>query len=67
MARLTNEEIRKMSLEDADIYTDLHPAETWRFAKAHGKSAIKLSKKSVAHGFKTQKLFADPEQITDPA
>ena len=40
MARLTNEEIRNMSLNEADAYTDLHPAEAWRFAKAHGKSAI---------------------------
>ena len=26
MARLTNEEIRRMSLDEADAYTDAHPA-----------------------------------------
>ena len=61
MARLTNTEIRNMSLNQADIYTDLHPAEAWRFAKAHGQSAIELTKKAVSHGFKTEKLFAEPE------
>lgn len=29
MARLTNEEIRRMSLDEADAYTDAHPAEAW--------------------------------------
>lgn len=61
MARLTNEEIRNMSLNEADVYTDLHPAEAWRFAKAHGRSAIKQTKKAASHGFKTEKLFAEPE------
>lgn len=60
MARLTNAEIRKMSLDEADVYTDLHPAEAWRFAKAHGKSAIRQTKKAAAHGFKTEVLFATP-------
>lgn len=27
MARLSNEEIRRMSLDEADAYTDAHPAE----------------------------------------
>lgn len=36
MARLTNEQIRDMSINEADAYTDAHPAEAWRFAKAHG-------------------------------
>ena len=30
-----------MTLRQADTYTDLHPAEAWRFAKAHGRSTIK--------------------------
>lgn len=40
MARLTNEQIRNMSINEADVYTDAHPAEAWRFAKAHGATAI---------------------------
>lgn len=61
MARLTNEEIRNMTLRQADAYTDLHPAEAWRFAKAHGRSAIKQTKKAAKHGFKTGTLFAESE------
>lgn len=30
-----------MSINEADAYTDEHPAEAWRFAKAHGRSTIK--------------------------
>ena len=41
MARLTNQEIRNMSINEADAYTDAHPAEAWRFAKAHGAAAIR--------------------------
>ena len=61
MARLTNTEIWQMSLAEAEVYTDLHPAEAWRFAKAHGKSAIAQTKKAAAHGFKTGVLFAEPK------
>ncbi len=61
MARLSNEEIMNMSLSAADVYTDLQPAEAWRFAKAHGRSAIKQTKKAASHGFKTKKLFAESE------
>jgi len=61
MARLTNEEIRRMSLDEADVYTDLHPAEAWRFAKAHGKSAARQTKKAVAHGSKSGILYEDTE------
>lgn len=43
MARLTNEEIRNMSINEADAYTDEHPAEAWRFAKAHGRSGEALA------------------------
>ena len=61
MARLSNEAISKMSLIEADLYTDLHPAEAWRFAKAHGRFAIKQTKKAAKHGFKTGILFAEPD------
>lgn len=50
-----------MSIAQADTYTDLHPAEAWRFAKAHGKSAIRQTEKAVKHGLKTEKLFAEPD------
>lgn len=60
MARLTNEEIRRMSLDEADAYTDEHPAEAWRFAKAHYASAAKQTKKAVSHGVKTGILAPEP-------
>ncbi len=63
MARLTNKEIRNMTLNEAEAYTDAHPAEAWRFAKAHGKSAIALTKKAAKHGFKNEILFAEPETV----
>ncbi len=63
MARLTNEEIKNMSLNEADKYTDLHPAEAWRFAKAQGRSAISQTKKAARHGFKTEALFAEPKSV----
>lgn len=63
MARLTNEQIRNMSLNEADIYTNLHPAEAWRFSKAHGRSATKLAAKAIKHGFKNEILFAEPANV----
>ena len=63
MARLSNEEIRRMSLDEADAYTDAHPAEAWRFAKAHGASAAKQTKKALTHGFKTGVLAPEPEMV----
>ncbi len=39
MARLTNEEIQNMSLKEVDAYTDKHPAEAWRFTKAHANTS----------------------------
>lgn len=63
MARLTNEEIQNMSLKEADAYTDKHPAEAWRFAKAHGRSAIAQTKKAAKHGFKSETFFAEPDTV----
>ena len=63
MARLTNEEIRCMSLDQADAYTNAHPAEAWRFAKAHGASSAKQAKKALQHGFKTGVLVPEPEMV----
>lgn len=63
MARLTNDEIKNMTINEADAYTDEHPAEAWRFAKAHGAAAIKQTKKAAKNGFKTGVLFLEPEAI----
>lgn len=63
MARLSNEEIQNMSIKEADAYTDAHPAEAWRFAKAHGAAAIKQTRKAAKNGFKTGTLFAEPDMI----
>lgn len=61
IARLSNEEIQRMSLIQADAYTTLHPAEAWRFAKAHGKSAIHQTEKAIAYGVETGVLYAKPD------
>ena len=58
MARLSNKEIEAMPIPTARIYTKLHPAESWRFAKIHGKYAIEETENAVMHGFKTNVLFA---------
>lgn len=63
MARLTNEEIWNMSPAEADRYSDLHPAEAWRFAKAHSKSAAKQTKKAIKHGLKSGILQPEPDTI----
>ena len=39
-----------MTLSEADVYTDLHPAEAWRFAKAHYLSAVNQTKKAAKYG-----------------
>ncbi len=54
MARLTNEEIRSMSLNEADAYTDLHPEEAWRFAKAQGKTAVEQTKKAAKEAMQSK-------------
>lgn len=63
MARLSNEEMRNMSPNQAELYVDLHPAEAWRFAKMFGREAVSLSRIAVKNGLKTEKLFADPESV----
>lgn len=63
MARLTNEAIWKMSLEEADAYTDAHPAEAWRFAKAHGISAGKQTGKALKYGVKAGILIPGPKML----
>lgn len=61
MARLSNEEMMRMSLVQAQKYTEDHPAEAWRFAKMYGREAIRQTKVALSNGFKTEKLFAEPE------
>lgn len=61
MARLSNEEMMRMSLLQARKYTADHPAEAWRFAKMFGKEAIHQTKVALKHGYKAEKLFAEPE------
>lgn len=46
MSRLTDEEIRKMPLNEADIYLETHPDEAQHFAKVFAVSAAKQTKKS---------------------
>ena len=63
MARLSNEEIRRMSIDEADAYTDAHPAEAWRFAKAHYRSANTQTRKALKHGLKAGILAPEPEMV----
>lgn len=63
MARLTNEEIRRMTIDQADAYTDAHPAEAWRFVKAYGTAAAQQTKKAVKHGLRKGMLVPEPEVI----
>ena len=47
MEQITDEEIRNMSLANAEKYTELHPEEAWRFAKLYSESAMKQSIKAI--------------------
>lgn len=59
MARLTNEEIRCMTIDQADA----HPAEAWRFVKVYGAAAAQQTKKAVKHGLRKGMLVPEPEVI----
>ena len=63
MARLSNEAIRNMSLNEADRYTNDHPAEAWRFAKIQGKSAVEQTKKAVRYGYESRILYRSDEAM----
>ncbi len=63
MARLSNKEIWDMSLNEAAAYTDAHPAEAWRFAKAQGRSALEQSKKAAKNGFKNKNFICFPRNV----
>lgn len=52
-----------MSLSEADAYTDLHPAEAWRFTKAHYSSAVKQTKKAAKHGLTNGILAPEPQTL----
>lgn len=49
MSRLTDEEIRKMPLNEADIYLETHPDEAQHFAKVFAVSAAKQTKKAILY------------------
>ena len=49
MSRLTDEEIRKMPLNEADIYLETHPDEAQHFAKVFAVSAAKQKKKAILY------------------
>lgn len=49
MRRLTDEEIRKMPLNEAEAYVESHPDEAGHFAKVFSTSALKQTKKAVCH------------------
>ena len=51
MKQLTDDEIRNMSLKDAEQYAKLHPEEAHRFAKLFLGSAVRQTIKSVKHRF----------------
>lgn len=63
MARLSNEEIQNMTLAEARAYTDIHPAEAWRFAKADLAASVEQTKKAAKHGLKAGILAPDPQII----
>lgn len=49
MSILTDEEIRKMPLNEADIYLETHPDEAQHFAKVFAVSAAKQTKKAILY------------------
>lgn len=63
MARLSNEEIQNMTLAEARAYTDLHPAEAWRFAKADLAASAEQTKKAAKYGLKTGIFAPAPEML----
>lgn len=46
MARLTNEQIRNMSINEADVYTDAHPAEAWAIRQSSRCYRYRTNKES---------------------
>ena len=49
MRQLTDEEIRKMSPKEAEVYLESYPDEAWHFAKVFYASANGQAKKAVRH------------------
>lgn len=46
--KLTDEEIRRMSPIEADVYTEDHPEEAMRISRVFFASAVKQTKKALA-------------------
>jgi len=63
MARKTDEEFRKMSLVDIELYTEEHPAEGARVAKVCGKTAAFGLEKYVEYNINRAKNFATPKEL----
>ena len=59
MARLRDEDIRRMSPVQAEAYTKNHPAEAWRFAKIFGKEAAEQTKVAISYRFHTGTYISD--------
>ena len=63
MARKTNAEIRKMSIDEAEQYAYAHPAESGRIAKQLGKASVKCAKIQVQ--YTTHQVFTpNPSSVT---
>lgn len=52
---MTDDEIRNMSLIDAERYTNEHPEDAWRIAKIQGEFAVMMLKKSIFGGNRMEK------------
>ena len=63
MARKTNDEFRKMSLEDMESYVEGHPAEGARAAKICSKTAAKSLEMFVEYQIDRAKEFAIPRKL----
>lgn len=63
MARKTNAEIRKMSIDEAEQYAYNHPAESGRIAKEFAKSSAKCAKVQIQ--YTAQQVFTpNPSSVT---
>lgn len=63
MARLSNNEISKMSINSAVEYSREHPAEAGRISKVLSKSALETGKISVL--YYTKNTFSiNPQKVT---
>lgn len=57
MARLTNEEIMRMSPAEARAYVAQHPAEAKRFAKLYAREARHHATEAIRNAFRPDREF----------